>query len=222
MLAQHGQLAKIVARFLARQHRIEQPMDRQVGIAADRRGEVAIAFAGQGIMPLFRRTVDRALQAPQHRVVDGVLVRLARDQAQQLLQLEPAFQAVGRQAQAADEFGQGLQLARVGGLMHAPQEMQIGLGQQLGHGLVGRQHELFDDLMALGVHHQVRAVHLAVDVEIDLHLAHRKLERPAPQPPLAQDHGQLVHPGQQRVYLGVELRLARLRGRPGIRRLLRR
>ena len=197
-------------------------MDRQVGIAADRRGEMAIALAGQGVMPIFLRTVDGPLQRSQHRIVHRVLGRLAGDGVQQPLQLEPAFQAVGLQAQAGDEFGQGLQLARVGGLMDAAQKMQIVLVQQLGHRFVGRQHELFDDLMALGVFDQVGAADLPIAIQIDLHLAHRQLQRPAREPPLAQDHRQLVHPGQQRKHLGRQLRRARLRDRPETRRPLHR
>ena len=43
--------------------------------------------------------------------------------------------------------------------VHASQEMQARAVQYLGHCFVGRQHELFDDLMALGVLHHVGAAH---------------------------------------------------------------
>ena len=44
-----------------------------------------------------------------------------------------------------------LHLARIGAAVDAPQEDQAGVGQLFGHRLVGGEHELFDDLMALGV-----------------------------------------------------------------------
>ena len=50
--------------------------------------------------------------------------------------------------------------------------------------LVGRQHEFLDDLVALGILHQMRADHLAPLVEIDLHLRQRQLDR-APLPAAA-------------------------------------
>ena len=103
---------------------------------------------------------------------------------EQLLQLEAAFQALGLEAQLADELGERLQLPRVGAAVDAAQEEQPGVGELLGHRLVGREHELFDDLMALGVLREVRAGDAAVLVEIDLHLRHRELERAALEPPL--------------------------------------
>ena len=78
-------------------------------------------------------------------------------------------------------------------------KMQAGVGQLLGHRLVGGEHELFDDLMALGVLREVGAGDAAVGVEVDLHLGHRQLERAALEAARAQHHRQLVHPAEQRV-----------------------
>ncbi len=130
--------------------------------------------------------------------------RLAGHGMEQALQLEPALQAFHLKAHAADELGQGFELARAGRLVHAAQEVQIVLGQQFGHGLVGRDHELFDNLVADRVLHQMGAAHLAGLVQVDLHFAHRQLQRPR-QPPPAQQHRQRVHPADQRMHLGREL-----------------
>ena len=76
------------------------------GIAANRRREVAIALAGQRVVAFLFGAVDGPLQAAEHGVVDGVLLRLAGHFGQQSLQLEAAFQAFDLDAQSGDEFGQ--------------------------------------------------------------------------------------------------------------------
>ena len=52
-------------------------MDLQVGIAADRRGEVAVVLAGQGVVPFGLGCVGRLFQAAQQPVVDRVFLGLA-------------------------------------------------------------------------------------------------------------------------------------------------
>ena len=88
-----------------------------------------------------------------------------------------------------------LELARVGRLVDAAQEMELGLGQRLGHGLVGREHELFDDLMALRVHHHVGAGHAALASRSTFTSCMRQFQRTAAMRRCAQDHGQFVHVG---------------------------
>ena len=63
--------------------------------------------------------------------------------------------------------------------MHAAEEMQIGLGQRIGHGFVGREHKLFDDLMAFAVLLAMGADNAAVLIEIDLHRVERQFQRAA-------------------------------------------
>ena len=59
--------------------------------------------------------------------------------------------------------------------------------------LVGGQHELLDDLVALVVRGEMSANHLALIAQVDLDLGHVQLERAAREPAAAQDHGQLEH-----------------------------
>ncbi len=157
-------------------------------------------------MTFFLWAVDGPLHRAERGVVDGVLARVALHRVEQLLQLEAVFEVVDLEAQLADELGEHLHLPRVGAAVYAAQEEQPGLGQLLGHRLVGREHELLDDLMALGVLFQVGAGHAAIGVEVDLHLRHRELECPALESPRAEDHRQFVHPREQRIDLGRELR----------------
>lgn len=80
-----------------------------------------------------------------------MLTRVALDRVEQFLQLETVFEIVDFEAQLADEFGEDSHFSRVGTAVNASQENQTGIFQLFGHCLVGREHELFDYLVALGV-----------------------------------------------------------------------
>ena len=185
--------------------RLDQPVYRQIGIAANRRGEVAIAIAGQRIVAFFLRAVDGPLQRPQHGEVDGVLLRPAHGRGQQLLQGEAAFETLRLVAQFGHELGQHAQLFRAGRLVNAAEEVQPVVAKRFGHRLVGRQHELLDDLVALGVLDHMGARHAALLVEFHLDLGHVQFERAVGQPPLAENHGQGVHAAQQLAHLAAQL-----------------
>ena len=81
-------------------------MDLEVGVAADRRGEVAVIVAGQGVMPLGLGRVGRLLQAPQQAVVDGVALGLVGRLGEDALELEPALRVLDLEAEAAGELGE--------------------------------------------------------------------------------------------------------------------
>ena len=182
----------------------------RVGIAADGRREVAIAIAGQGVVALFLGTVNGPLHRPQHGVVHRMLLGKRGHRVEQLLQLEAVVQAAHGQAQLADELVQGAKLVRAGRFVDPPQERQALVAEQFGHRLVGRQHELFDHLVALGVFDHVGPGHAAVGVQIDLDLRHRQHQRAMPDAAAAEEHRQLVHAAQQAVDLGPELLLPAL------------
>ena len=195
----------------------QDTVDRQVGIAADGRSEVAIAIAGQGIVAFFLRAIGRPHERTQHGEMDRPLLGPTDDCVQELLQLEAAAQVSNLNAEFLDEFAEGLDLGRAGRLVDASQKGELLGVNRLGDGLVGRQHEFLDDLMALGVLRHVGAGDAARGVEVHLDLGHVQLQGAALQPPLAQDHGQRVHVAQQRVNLGPQLSPPRLRvGQKGI------
>ena len=91
---------------------------------------------------------------------------------------------------------QGLEFLRAGRLVDAAEEVQPAVAERLGHGLVGGQHELLDDLVALGVLDHVGPGHAALLVEFHLDLGHVQFQRAVGQPPLAEGHGQRVHPAR--------------------------
>ena len=196
MVAEHEQLVHPLLGLLAAVERVDEPVHREVRVAADGRREVAVAVAGQRVVAFVLRAVDGPLHRAERGVVDRVLARVALHRVEQLLQLEAVFQVLDLEAQLADELGEQLHLARVGAAVHAAQEEQAGVFQLLGDRLVGGEHELFDDLVALGVLCEVGAGDAAIGVEVDLHLRHRELERAALEPPAAQHHRQLVHAAQ--------------------------
>ena len=193
VLAQDEQLVDVAPRLLALEQRDELAVDLQVGIAADRRGEVAIVVAGQGVMPLVLGRVDRLLQAAQQAVVDGVLLGLAGRLLEDALELEPALRQVEREAQAAGELGELVELVRLGVGVHPAEEAGVMLGQVRRDRLVGRQHELLDDLVALVVDGEMRAGHLAVARPARSRSRGGSAPAPPGEPTAAEDHGQLEH-----------------------------
>ena len=86
--------------------------------------------------------------------------------------------------------------------MGSPQEADFVFGEHGGDRLVGRQHEFFDDLVALVVLGQMSACDPPVAGELDLHFGQGKFQRAAVLPAVPQDHRQLEHLPQHRRNLG--------------------
>ena len=63
--------------------------------------------------------------------------------------------------------------------MNPSQEAGPGRSQRCGHGLVGRKHKLFNNLVALCVFYDMRALDATVCVEVDFYLWHHQFERSA-------------------------------------------
>ncbi len=175
------------SRRAAGENIVQEAVDGQVGITADRGGEVAIAIAGQGVVAVFIRSIDGALQRPQHGEVDRPLFRPARRPGQELLQLEAALQVCGGKAEFANEVAQGADLRFAGRLVDAAEERNLLREEHPRRRLVGREHELLDDLVALGVLDHPRADHPAGVVQIDLHF--RQAQTPSSRCPSAASAG---------------------------------
>ena len=189
---------------LSSQEGRELAVDLEVGIAADRRGEVAIILARQRVMAFGLRRVDRLLEAPEQAEVDGVCLGLVGRLGEDALELEPALGVLDLDAEAAGEVGEVLELARLGVGVDPAEEPGLGGGQVRGDGLVGGEHELLDDLVAHVVRRQVGAHDLPLFAQVDLDLGHVQLQRPPLEPTRSEEHGQLEHLGDHRPDLGVE------------------
>ena len=74
VLGEHDQLVMTAARLFPLEPGDQLAMDLQVGIAADRRGEVAVVLAGQRVVPLGLGRVGGLFQAAKQAVVDGVFL----------------------------------------------------------------------------------------------------------------------------------------------------
>ena len=110
--------------------------------------------------------------------MDGVFFRLAGRFAEDALKFEAALRQVEFQPQAAGELGELLELVRFGVGMHPPQERNVVLRQKRGDRLVGRQHELLDELVALVVDCQMGSLHLPGFTELDFDLGQVQLQPP--------------------------------------------
>ena len=122
------------------------------------------------------------------------------------MQLEAALQAVGLVAQLGHELLEQLDFRRAGRLVDAVEEVQPAVAERFGHGLVGGQHELLDDLVALGVFDHVGPDHAALLVQFHLDLGHGQFEGAVGQAALAEGHGQRVHAAQQAADLAASRR----------------
>ncbi len=187
----------------------QQAMGDQVGIAADRRGEVRVLRQVEPeVAEIFVR-VARLSLAAQHHLVDQVLVlRTARLREQavesaagRLFALGP-FQADGRQ-----EVGQPDDLLLRRFLVDAIDLRQAVLLQFLGGADVCLDHELFDQLVSVEAVAQRDRGDLAVLTDAHAALGQVQLQRFARLPGLV-DAGprgpqRLQHIFEQRLRLGV-------------------
>ncbi len=176
-------------------------MHDQVGVAADGAGEVRVHARGQAEVAQVLLVVARQLHRPQQQVRDQLLLRPAGALAQDALEvLGPHALEAGRHAVAerSHQLAELLDLERVGLLVDAEQRAGAGFGQARGHGLVGRQHELFDQAHAVEALAGAHVGHAALGVEREHGLGQVEVECAAPEAALAHQLGQLVHAQQQR------------------------
>ena len=101
VLGQDGQLVVVAGGLLAFEERHELAVDLEVGVAADRRGEVAVVVAGQGVVPLALGGVDGLLEAAEQAVVDGVRLGGLGRLGQDALELEAALRLVDLEARGS-------------------------------------------------------------------------------------------------------------------------
>ena len=184
---------------------------------------MAVAIAGQGVVAFFLRAVDRPLQRAQHGKMHGVLLGPAHGGGQQLLQLEAALQAVGLVAQLGHELGAAIWIfCGLGDWWMrrrkcSPRSRSVSATASLAASMNSSM------IWWLSVFSTTWApVTRPVLVEFHFDLGHVQFERPVGQPPLAERHGQRVHPAQQVADLAAQLAAARPRGLRGTHRLARR
>ena len=157
----------------------ELPVHDQVRIATDRRGEVAVVRRRERVVAAALRGVERLALRAEQQVAQEPLLGPAGDRVQDLLERrgrdlgQIALELV---AEALEDFPQIDQAVRIGTVVDAIDRRLLGEEQMLRDGLVGRQHELLDELVGdvarlrddaddqpLVVQHDVRVRQVEVD-----------------------------------------------------------
>jgi len=80
-------------------------------------------------------------------------------------------------------FGEVVEFGGIGFVMHAMDGRQASPIERGGNGFVGRQHELFDQLVAFVVFDFNQAFRVALRIDEDLGLRHIEIEAACPHPP---------------------------------------
>ncbi len=155
----------------------------EVGIAADRRGEVAVVRQTEPGVAEALRVVARLLQRAQDENVRPVRpcpVRrtcwstsseaCATSSAACEGDIAARAPAASRTPSDAELLEQALDAPRLGALVDAVQRRRLALGEQLRDGLVGGDHQVLDQAVRLGLHAARRARHRAAIVECELRL----------------------------------------------------
>ena len=172
---------------------VEQTVDRQVRVAADRAGEVAVVLAGEGEVADELGRILGPADALEDGQVDGELLRLAADLFEQRLQAL-AVEVVGDLvAGGHGELLEPLLGLAVGAGVDAPHVRHAHPREQARHGLVGLDHEHLDQrvrervVLLLGVHD------LTVLVQHQVHLRQVEVDLPRLPPPRLDELGERVH-----------------------------
>ena len=148
----HRQVAALV------EQRLDRPVVEQVGIAADRRGEVRVGIIGQAEVSLVVRRVDGLLHRAQHHRLQqrgiGPTTDLLRQQLVILRARTPLLAGLGRgiaqhQTGAAEKLAQLGQPVGAGAFVHAVEGRMMIAPQKIGCAGVGRQHAFLDQAVRI-------------------------------------------------------------------------
>ena len=201
------------------------PVNQQVGVAADRRGEVQVLLEGQPEVTEVLPGVLGLLHRAQEQGVDRrFLGRAAHRLEHRLVGLRRRLAAGKGQPHAANRAGDVVEAGQGRLLVDAVERGHVLFQEVMRHRLVGQQHQVLDHA-ARGFLTQRNQLHVAVFVHIHLDLAHLEIEAALTQPLLAQFGGNfeqqmevaLQHAGvalERRHRLGVGLNL--VVGQPGL------
>ena len=157
----------------------QRAVDDEVGIAADRRGEVAVARQVEAEVPeVLRRVVGLGHRA-QHAHVDHLGVLGAGDAVEQAVELGGLQHlALGQgQADGLDDLAQRLELLRARLLVDAVEQMDALRLQRLGGGDVGEDHEVLDHAVGVEAVAEGDREHLALVGEDDPPLGQVEVQR---------------------------------------------
>ena len=142
-------------------------MHEQIGITADRRGEVGVVLIGQAEVTDIIRAVHGLTQGTQHDRLQQLKIRPWLDLLQQLGVI-PGFRIVTTiqtQPEFAKETAQIAQLFLIRPLMHTVEARLVVTCKKIGGADVGCQHALLNDAVGVIAHNRHDVVDLALIVE---------------------------------------------------------
>jgi hypothetical protein len=142
-----GDLAELARRQVMFGDGEEATVDDQIGIAADRRGEVGIFLFSQAVMAEgfdgIASTHEGTEEADFEGLADGQAVKFFEE----LLHLDAIGEVAALDVMAEDVLAVFLEPPVVGGFVNAVESGAIQGHEPGGDGLVGQEHEFFDELM---------------------------------------------------------------------------
>ncbi len=188
----------LVDRFL-RQDLPHDPMDDEIRVAPNGRSEVQVVRAGEAEVTDVRRVVRGLLHRSQEEHVEDVARRVLRDALQEARKLLRVlrFLHVERHAERRRHRSKAVELGLVGRTVYAVDGRRATLGQEARDELVGKQHELLDELVGL-LDARILASLLDPDgrarfrIEHHLHFGELEIERAASQAVPAKQHRRVV------------------------------
>ena len=167
--------------FLALQHGLDAAMHQQVGITADRRGEVGVGLVGQAEVPLVVGAVDRLPERTQHHGLQQAVIGTRLDLLQQRCVILGVrlVAAAEVEAEFGEEAAQRGEFLRRRAFVHAVQRRLLVLVQVIRRADVGRQHAFLDDAVGVVADHRHDVLDLALVVELDLRFGRTEIDRAA-------------------------------------------
>ena len=192
-------------------------MDDEVGVAADRRGEMGVAAQVEAEMAVVLVAVFGLRLGAQHHLVDQSLDRLAAHAAEDAVEMRRAHAlALGQlDADGAQELDQVVELLDARRVMGAIDQRRMRGFERLGGGDIGEDHELLDQPVRFEPLRPAHVLEASLGVEDELALGQIEIERIAP---LALDLDHRMG-GVERLQHAVEQRRRRLVRPPVDRRL---
>ena len=205
MLAKHRQSVVIGIRFLAVDQVTDHSMNDQVWIAANWRRKVAVVFAVERVVSYLLGSIGRLLHAAQDGVMNRVPLGHVLGFLDHTFDFKAALERVSFDAKLIDKLREFLNFGFRRLRVNSPHVEQFQIRHSLGDGFVASEHELFDDLMALGVVDRVGARNLAVLIEVNFDFRKNQVNRAAVHSPLAKFHRQGVHVTNELEHFGGKL-----------------
>ena len=175
--------AHVVEAALAEIERADQrPMDDEIGVAANGRGEMGVAAQVEAEMAVVLVAVFGLRLGAQHHFVDQGLDRLPAHAAQDAVEMRRAHAlALGQfDADGAEELDQVVELLDARRVMGAIEERRMRGFERLGGGDIGEDHEFLDQPMRLEPLRPSHVLEPPLAVENELALGQIEIERVAP------------------------------------------